>query len=155
MDEPINPDEFKGKVKMHYHNDPKRVRYFTPAAVGSVKPLWVLAEDQSLPEGVKKKSPVVAPVASGKANEDVLAEARQKYEEVAGDGKHADYMSWTAPRLFIEAATLKKQKVQQVKDTPPAPVIEEPAKAEPVSEAVPAPKKPAKRTYKKRESKTA
>lgn len=159
MDEPINADEFKGKVKMHYHNDPKKVRYFTPNAVESVKPLWVLAEDQSLPEGVKKKSPVAAPVASVKVNEDVLKEARQRYEEIAGESKRAEYMTWTAPRLFIEAATLKKQKAQEAKETPaPDPVKDEEPKTEtPASETKEgeSEEKPAKRKYTKREKKTA
>lgn len=112
---PINPDDFKGKVKMHHANNPKNFRYFTPQAAQFVGPLWVLAEDQTLPEGLKKKSsPVVQPVVKG-SNEDVLAEARQKYEEIAGDEKDANYMTWTAPRLFIEAAGLKKKKAAQVK----------------------------------------
>lgn len=157
MDEPINADEFKGKVKMHYHNDPKKVRYFTPAAVESVKPLWVLAEDQSLPEGIKKKSPVVAPVGNVKVNEDVLAEARQKYEDTAslpGGEKHADYMTWTAPRLFVEAATMKKRLAGPgAKATEP---IVEPAKVEaPVSETKTAPSEEKPKRGRKKKATTA
>lgn len=108
--EPINPNDLKGKVKVQWHNNPNQIKYVTPAAVDYLKPLWVLSSDQELPQEIKKKSnPVVAPVVNQKA-EDQKAEALKKYLDAGGT--NPDHVNWTAPRLFIEAATLNKIKAQ-------------------------------------------
>ena len=123
--DPVNPDDLKGKVKVQWHNDPNKIKYVTPQAVEYLKPLWVLAGDQQLPEAIKKKSnPVVAPVVNQKA-EDQKAEAIKKYLDAGGE--NPEHVNWTAPRLFIEAATLNKIKAQEKISQPkpePEPVAE-------------------------------
>lgn len=122
--DPVNADDLKGKVKLVYHNDPSKFKYVTPAAAEYLAPLWKLASDQDLPAEVKKKLPPAAAPAVNQKAEDQRAEALKKYLDAGGE--NPEHVNWTAPRLFIEAATLNKMKAQQKPET----IITDASKAE-------------------------
>lgn len=120
------------KVKVVYHNDPKRFKFVTKQAAAYLSPKWVAAEDQSgapSPSGQKK-----AGAAPAESTIDKKAELRERYNELTG--KEAE-PEWNEARLFVEIEKAKKAPAQ----------AEAPAEAVQVEEAT-APKKrgPKKKT---------
>lgn len=98
------------KVKVQYHNDPKRFRFVTREAAGYLAPKWVLAPDQEQPAPQEKKAQAAAPA------EDRRVELREKYKSIVGEAVNPEYESWNQARLHIEivkAETQAKQKAER------------------------------------------
>lgn len=98
------------KIKVHYFNDPSRIRYVTREAAGYLKPKWVEDEIQDQPAPQEKKVQAVAPV------EDRRAELQAKYKDITGADADG---SWNQARLHIEIvkAETKKKSEAEAKET--------------------------------------
>lgn len=101
------------KIKVHYFNDPSRIRYVTREAAGYLKPKWVEDEIQDQPAPQEKKVQAAAPV------EDRRAELQAKYKALVGDNVPAEFESWNQARLHIEIvkAETKKKSEAEAKET--------------------------------------
>lgn len=141
------------KIKVHYFNDPTRVRFVTKEAYSYIKEKWVVAKDQAGVEALtaaQKKTPQDAKPAEDAAEREKLIE---KYKEITGKEPES---GWVVGRIHIE---IQKALKQREREQPQSEVIEvtTPDPEETPVETIPDPEKvetkeKAKRGPKKKET---
>lgn len=89
--------EEEPKVKVQYHNDPKRFRFVTKQAASYLSPKWVLSEDQLTGAPTSQKK--VGAAAPAESTVDRKAELAEKYNELTGEQAEPE---WNEARLFVE-----------------------------------------------------